>query len=664
MSKRSSSIRFDPIHVPRRLREGLEEASDLLERRHPKEALEILEELAKRHPNQPDVLGLMVNIYHDLKDDRGYLHAILALHRLTPNRAEVKLGLAGGYLANGRPALAYHTFQEFLKKWPNHKHAAGVTKLLPDLDKVLEEALADLNLPPALSPESKLDFASKHEEAQVLMEAGEFERGKRLAETLLKQLPQFTPALNNLSLIQWLEGNLPAAIETSQKILEQEPENIHALSNLTRFLFMQGKTGQARQVAARLHASRTPAFQSWIKKIEALSFIGDDEGVLALLEEARRANALDELNGLFYHWCAAAAYRLGDAARARAHWQKALKLSPGFELASANLEALKKAPHERLCPQAFSADLWLPKKTIEALASIAKQAAYRKGGQSFQEKMKEFIERHPVIVHFVPIALRNGDAPARETALDLADLSEYPALLNDLKDFAQSQEGTDDLRLQALQILSKHGAFQPGQKVDMWVKGKRTPILTLGFEITPEPMLDKIKPRALDLMSQAIEALRVEDGVRAENYLRAALKIEPEHPSLLNNLALALMMQRKNEEAEALLKHITEDFPDYFFGQIALARKSILAGDLEKARAIINHWMETKKQFHTTEFSALCKAQIDLSIEDGQYDSVDSWLEMWERVYPEDPEFKNYRRQIKVRKNLAKFMQKNLKAKE
>ena len=656
MSKRSSSTRFDPIHLPRRLREGLEEANDLLERRHPKEALEILEELAKRHPNQPDVLGMMVNAYHDLKNDRGYLHTMIALHRLTPNRAEVKLGLAGGYLANSRPALAYRTFQEFLRKWPNHEQAAGVTKLLPDLDKVLTEALTDLNLSQTLSPESKLDFASKHEEAQVLMEAGEFERGKRLAEALLKQYPQFTPALNNLSLIEWLEDNLPAAIEASQKVLEQEPENIHALSNLTRFLFMQGKTEQARQMAARLQASGAQGYQSWLKKIEALSFIGDDEGVLALLEEARRADALDELSGLFYHWCAVATYRLGDAAQARAHWQKALKLSPGFELASANLQALKKAPHERLCPQAFSADLWLPKKTIEALASIAKQAAYRKGGQSFQEKMKEFMERHPVIVHFVPIALRNGDAPARETALDLADLSEYPALLNDLKDFAQSQEGTDELRLQALQILSKHGAFQPGQKVDMWIKGKWTPILTLGFEITPEPMLDKIKPKALELMKQAIEALRVKDGARAENLLRAALKIEPEQTSLLNNLALALMQQDKNKEAEALVKHITEDFPEYFFGQITLARMSIRDGNLEKARAIINHWMETKKKFHTTEFSALCKAQIDLSIEERQYDSADSWLEMWERVYPEDSEFKNYRRQIKVRKNLAKFM--------
>ena len=656
MSKRSSSTRFDPSHLPRRLREGLEEANDLLERRHPKEALEILEELAKRHPNQPDVLGMMVNAYHDLKNDRGYLHTMIALHRLTPNRAEVKLGLAGGYLANSRPALAYRTFQEFLRKWPNHEQAAGVTKLLPDLDKVLTEALTDLNLSQTLSPESKLDFASKHEEAQVLMEAGEFERGKRLAEALLKQYPQFTPALNNLSLIEWLEDNLPAAIEASQKVLKQEPENIHALSNLTRFLFMQGKTEQARQMAARLQASGAQGYQSWLKKIEALSFIGDDEGVLALLEEARRADALDELSGLFYHWCAVATYRLGDAAQARAHWQKALKLSPGFELASANLQALKKAPHERLCPQAFSADLWLPKKTIEALASIAKQAAYRKGGQSFQEKMKEFMERHPVIVHFVPIALRNGDAPARETALDLADLSEYPALLNDLKDFAQSQEGTDELRLQALQILSKHGAFQPGQKVDMWIKGKWTPILTLGFEITPEPMLDKIKPKALELMKQAIEALRVKDGARAENLLRAALKIEPEQTSLLNNLALALMQQDKNKEAEALVKHITEDFPEYFFGQITLARMSIRDGNLEKARAIINHWMETKKKFHTTEFSALCKAQIDLSIEERQYDSADSWLEMWERVYPEDSEFKNYRRQIKVRKNLAKFM--------
>lgn len=46
MSK-NSSLRFDPINLPRRLREGLQEADDLLERGKSQQALELLSELDK-----------------------------------------------------------------------------------------------------------------------------------------------------------------------------------------------------------------------------------------------------------------------------------------------------------------------------------------------------------------------------------------------------------------------------------------------------------------------------------------------------------------------------------------------------------------------------------------------------------------------------------------
>lgn len=95
------SLRFDPVNLPRRLREGLQEADSLLERGKPQQALELLSELDKSFPRQLDVLGLMANANLDMDNQHGYLHAIHKLHELTPHRAEVKLGLAGAYLSNG-----------------------------------------------------------------------------------------------------------------------------------------------------------------------------------------------------------------------------------------------------------------------------------------------------------------------------------------------------------------------------------------------------------------------------------------------------------------------------------------------------------------------------------------------------------------------------------
>jgi len=40
----------------------------------------------------------MTNNYLDIGDQHGYLFAIRQLDELTPNKVEVKLGLAGAYL--------------------------------------------------------------------------------------------------------------------------------------------------------------------------------------------------------------------------------------------------------------------------------------------------------------------------------------------------------------------------------------------------------------------------------------------------------------------------------------------------------------------------------------------------------------------------------------
>src|SRR5512139_1249562 len=106
MSKRNFPTRMDPINLPRRLREGLEGAEHLLEQDRPQEALNLLLELDRQFPRQPDVLGLMSNAYVDMGNGHGYLHAIYKLHELVANRAEVKIGLASAFLSNGYLALA------------------------------------------------------------------------------------------------------------------------------------------------------------------------------------------------------------------------------------------------------------------------------------------------------------------------------------------------------------------------------------------------------------------------------------------------------------------------------------------------------------------------------------------------------------------------------
>jgi tetratricopeptide (TPR) repeat protein len=229
----------------------------------------------------------------------------------------------------------------------------------------------------------------------------------------------------------------------------------------------------------------------------------------------------------------------------------------------------------------------------------------------------------------------------------MADFSAHPKLLAALKEFAFGQNGPDSLRMEAAQILSKHDWVETGE-ARLWLNGEWQPTILMGFEITDEPDPKAMPhPKVQPLLARAIDALHKKDGRLAEELMRKALVIEPNSPSLHNNLAVALEMQGRKEEASAMVDQIIKQYPDYFFGQISAARKATYAGDLKKAREILNKLM-TRKQYHVTEFSALCSVFVDLSIEDDQPEAALSWFEMWEGAYPEDPRLEQYQERIEM----------------
>jgi len=227
----------------------------------------------------------------------------------------------------------------------------------------------------------------------------------------------------------------------------------------------------------------------------------------------------------------------------------------------------------------------------------------------------------------------------------MADFSAHPKLLTALKEFAFGQNGSDTLRMEAAQILSKHDWVEAGE-ARLWLNGEWQSTILMGFEITDEPdPKSRLHPKAQPLLAQAMDALHKKNGKLAEELIRKALVIEPDAPSLHNNLAVALDMQGRKEEASAMADQIINQYPDYFFGQISAARKAMYAGDPKKAREILNKLM-TRKQYHVTEFSALCSVFVDLSIEDDQPEAALSWFEIWDGAYPDDPRLKEYQERI------------------
>jgi len=620
--------------LPLNIRNRIDDADALIEKKRYVEALEILEPLDVKYPDRIEILASRAMCYFHLGDGVEYLEASLKLSRMLPNRPEVLLSLAQAYLMNERLALARRAYLQLLERWPEGEDAEHAREMLRILEPELGRMLALINLP----GEERYEAAELHEESQVLMEQGQTARARATVGKLLERLPNFVPALNNLSQMQHLDNQNGEAIATAERALGIDPQNYHALGNLARYLFLQGRVDESRRVAEALRSAQSDRDDIWIKKAETFSFLGDDQAVLAAFDGARDAGALERLlNGdILYHLAAVAAWRFGQEERARELWRQCLDEAPGFELPAANLADLSLPPGERNGPWAFTLDYFLPRQAFEEMIKETVKTSRRHKGD-FNEAMRDYARRHPEISRMIPYLLERGDPNGRDFAIKLASVIKTPEILAALRDFALGQQGTDQMRLEAAQVVTQADLLPSGANARMWIDGEWKDILMFGVEISPEPDEDSILPPNVErLATDALREVRFGDPVKGEQLLKQAIEMAPDSPALLNNLAAAYGIQGKTEEARNLLAEVRQRFPDYFFGITNEVMNLARDGKPDEAEELLKPLLQ-RKRLHVIEFTSLCSAQIEIAIARRNRKSAQGWIEMWESVLPDDP---------------------------
>ena len=632
---------------PRRLVEETCKAFELLEDNRPAEALVILEELNKTYPNTPNILGGLVNAYFDMGNLSEYEHATRQLSRLEPRNANLSFSLAGAFMTNSRPALALHTFQETLRRWPNNHHAGEACKEIQILEKRLQALAAEVGMP----IEQAFELFIQHDELRYCLMHGEYRRGKQVAEKVLRRFPYFVPVLNNLGQIYAVEGEMNKAVQMALRVLELEPENIHALSNLARLHFLGGYPVEADGYKLRLKQSKAVASDRWTKIAEALTFLEDDQGVLALYAQAEAAGELEppETDEIFYHLLAVAACRLGKEKDARKYWQKSLQINPNFKWAQENLDDLIRPVAKRSGVWAYPIENWLLGQVIQGISRYMQKETRGLKKEDIQKSFSSFVEeKYPKVIFLAPHLVERGDARAREFVVRMAAISGQPALLEAAKAFIFGKIGSFEERFQKSKILAEASLLPSGQ-ARMWSEGEWRDVLMLSIKITPEPTEPKRSKKAQELYKQSCEALYEQDGERAQSILEQVVASYPDDPGLLNNLAVAHQFQGHFDTASQMLKDIHHRFPDYFFGIIGMASLATMNGDTQQAHALLNRLMQQKKM-HTSEFSALCKAQIQISFAEDNHEVARTWLEMWEKVDPDNPDQLAYRKEMRSKK--------------
>jgi tetratricopeptide (TPR) repeat protein len=640
MSKKKRRMERSSVPVtPPAFIAGVEEAHALIRHKQWSEAREALEALDQRFPQRPEVLVPLVEVYDQLEDVSARHFACQRLHRVLPDDPDPLLMLAESYLAKIQPVSALHAYQRFLALWPDHAEAGQAREVAAKLEGDVDRILAEMGL----SGEDAQQLATLHEEAKGLLESGRLAESRRLEEQILRSRPDFAPALNNISQIQALTEQLDAAIATSRRVLERDPRNVHALANLVRYLSLNGEPEAAWEYAGRLKAIEPPLDR--IKQVEALSFLGDDEGVLEAFHATDKETLLGEplQTALFYHLAAVAAMRLGREGEARRHWQQAVKIAPGLDLVRENLADLRQPPGKRHAPWPFSLPHWIPRELLQELLGYLDPSRLGGSDGAVKRGTGRFLRRHPEIVARIPALLDRGDPGARTFALQIALFIEAPEMLAALREFALSQRGPDEMRTEAAQAAAQAGMFPPGL-VRLWLQGEWREIMMLGYELHEEPTREH-SPAVETWLAAATLALRARKAVEAEELLRKALAVEPDSPDVLNNFAVARGMQGHVREAEELVRQIHERYPDYVVARVTVARMATRDGDLERAEELLKPLL-TQKRFHVEEFGLFCSAHIGLLLAKRDAEAANSWVDMWAMVEPGNPEIAAWRRRL------------------
>jgi tetratricopeptide (TPR) repeat protein len=377
--------------------------------------------------------------------------AALRMHQFKPYEPESVFYLSQAYLNNKRPALAMKTLETFVARWPNHPHAEPLRKQIEELRPTLEYMLSEMGLD---RPDGR-ELEAIHEEAQGALMRGDYAGSRRSSEKVLKTLPQFAAAWNNISLAHSFESNYKDAIDVSLKVLEFDPQNIHALGNLVHYNAIIGELDKAREFAERLKASEARGSQRELKVAESLSFIGDHAAVIAAYERAHEKDDKASLGKRLNRFAAAAITYLGDEARARELWQDVLEDDDSNKIAVENLADMDLEAGERHGPWAFSQESWFSPTTYEALQEAAIQTA----SMSFEAAARAFrklFRQYPDILTVAPLMFAYGDPMAVDLMLDITKFEAPPGLLAGAAAFAAGTRGSESRRSRAAAIVEKN----------------------------------------------------------------------------------------------------------------------------------------------------------------------------------------------------------------
>jgi tetratricopeptide (TPR) repeat protein len=603
--------------------------------------------LITKYPRSQPVLLALLEVCQQTDDWHTfafYGQQLLPLER-GEDQADTLNNLVYAYIELAYPALAWQYAKELIRQHPDFAYLDQAKSFVETAEPILLQEVEEWLDMAAFSQDEKLELIAQHEQVRFLTVSGHAEEAIEAAEAFLEKVPDMIPVLNNLSLSQFMVGDAEQAIVTARKVLDQDADNFHALGNLVHYYFLTAQFDQTQLCATQLQQISSDNPDLEVKQAEAFAFLGNDEQVWAAYERAKTKQG--EKNPLLLHLAATASYRLGDEKTAWRLWRQATKLSPSFDMAQACLAQKRLPVGERDLPWYWPFDYWFSQDFRQLLAKHFGKYPKRMNDKNVERAMNALLADRPYLSQLFPYMLERGDGYTREFVLNFIHIAKSPELLQMLYDFALSQYGADDIRMEAMQFISQnYPAMLPENKVvPMWVKGQQMELLMLGFEISDEPdWIEGVSEETLDKYEVTYDLLMDDELEEAEVLLHEIMAESPDFYSAYNQLAVIYERRGQKAEARKLVEETHARFPDYLFARVALARLVAQEGRVEEARKLMEPLLRLRK-LHISEFRTLVQGEMEIDLADKKPEAARFWLGMW-RQMEDRPEHVYWERRI------------------
>lgn len=261
----------DPVQV----------AFALLDQGNGPAALQILEDLARKFPNSPEVWFGLGQVRFRLGDPRAGAKAFRRTIQLAPDVADGYIHLGNTYLRIGRTAQAIEVYREGLAKQPANPLLTfnlGVgLRQADDIDGAITQFEKAIALHPGYA-QAYFSLGNAFRDKKMVPEAIAAYRKATTIE------PRFADAFVNLSGVLAEQEDYAEAMAACHRALALAPDHLHALRNLSLCLYRTGRFGEGAEVTVR-------ALKAWPDEMMLHYTMG--EMLYGLVREGKAETARD-----------------------------------------------------------------------------------------------------------------------------------------------------------------------------------------------------------------------------------------------------------------------------------------------------------------------------------------------------------------------------------